>query len=95
MDEAENWFAELGGVSEDHGHRFDKQKSELQDVKVQLEKSKAITRNGLLCRMHQRINLIKVRKPTNMIDSVWTSHPEVPKQLKDIYILGQQAKGHI
>lgn len=42
VDEAENWFAELGSVSEDHGHRLDKQNSEIQDVKVQLENFKAI-----------------------------------------------------
>ena len=74
--------------------RFDKQEVEIRDVKVQLENAAAITRNGRLRRMHQPINLIKVLKPAgdpNMF--VWTSHPQVPKHMKNTFIMGQRAKG--
>ena len=67
---------------------FDKQEGEIRDVKVQLENAAAITRNGRLRRMHQPINLIKV-----LNNFVWTSHPQVPKHMKNTYILGQRAKG--
>ena len=75
-------------------HRFDKVDSEFRDMKVQLENAAAITRNGRLRRMHQPINLIKVLKPAGDPNNfVWTSHPQVPKHMKNTYILGQQAKG--
>ena len=74
--------------------RFDRQGSEIRDIKVQLENAAAITRNGRLRRMHQPINLIKVLKPAdNPNEFVWTSHPQIPKHMKNIYILGQRAKG--
>jgi hypothetical protein len=74
--------------------RFDKQENEIRDVKVQLENAAAITRNGRLRRMHQPINLIKVLKLTDEFNNfVWTSHPQVPKHMKNTYILGQRAKG--
>ena len=74
--------------------RFDKQEGEIRDVKVQLENAAAITRNGRLRRMHQSINLIKVLKPAvDPNNFVWTSHPQVPKHMKNTYILGQRAKG--
>ena len=74
--------------------RFDKQEGEIRDVKVQLENAAAITRNGRLRRMHQSINLIKVLKPADDPNNfAWTSHPQVPKHMKNTYILGQRAKG--
>ena len=69
--------------------RFDKQDGVIQGIQVQLENARAITRNGRLRRMHQPINLIKVLKPTrDPKKSVWTSHPKVPKHMKDTYSLG-------
>ena len=74
--------------------RFDKLESEIRDIKVQFENAAAITRNGRLRRMHQPLNLIKVLKPAdNPNNSKWTSHPSVPKHMKNTYILGQRAKG--
>ena len=74
--------------------RFDKQEGEIRAVKVQLENAAAITRNGRLRRMHQPINLIKLLKPAGDPNNfVWTSHPQVPKHMKNTYILGQRAKG--
>ena len=71
-----------------------RQEGEIRDVKVQLENAAAITRNGRLRRMHQPINLIKVLRPTGDPNNfVWTSHPQVPKHMKNTYILGQRAKG--
>ena len=74
--------------------RFDKVDCRFDDIKVQLENAAAITRNGRLRRMHQPINLIKVLKPAGDPNNfIWTSHPQVPKHMKNTYILGQQAKG--
>ena len=74
--------------------RFDKQDDMIRDIRVQLENAAAITKNGRLRRMHQPINLIKVLKPTsNPNNFVWTSHPQVPKHMKNTYIMGQRAKG--
>ncbi|KAL2040405.1 hypothetical protein N7G274_006848 [Stereocaulon virgatum] len=74
--------------------KIDKQEGEIRDIKVQVENAAAITRNGRLRRMHQPINLIKVLKPTaDLNEFVWTSHPQVPKHIKNVYILGQRAKG--
>lgn len=87
-------FQEMDGRFQEVDRRFDKQESEIRDIKVQLENAAAITRNGRLSRMHQPINLTKVLKPTNDPHKfVWASHPQVPKHMKDIYILGQRAKG--
>ena len=73
---------------------FDMQESEIRDVKVQLENTAAITRNGRLRRMHQPINLIKVLKPRGDPNKfVWASHPQVPRHMKNTYTLGQRAKG--
>ena len=91
----------MDGRFEEVDGRFQKQESEIQDVKAQLENlavqfenSAATTRNGRLRRMHQPINLIKVPKPTNdLYKFVWASHPQVPKHVKGVYILGQRAKG--
>ena len=68
-------------------------KSEIRDIKVQLENAAAITRNGRLRRMHQPINLIKVLKLSSGHQFVWASHPQVPKHMKNVYLLGQRAKG--
>lgn len=74
--------------------RFDKQDSVIRDIKVQLDNSAAITRNGRLRRMHQPINLISVLKPGAERNTfVWASHPQFPKHMKATYILAQQAKG--
>lgn len=43
--------------------------------------------------MHQPINLIKVLKPAGHNRFAWTSHPQVPKHLRNTYVLGQRAKG--
>lgn len=87
-------FKEMDGRFQKVDRRFDKQESEIRDVKVQLENAAAITRNGRLHRMHQPINLIKVLKPGGDPNKfVWTSHPQVPKHMKNIYTLGQRAKG--
>lgn len=84
----------MDGRFQEVDRRFDKQDSAFRDVKVQLENAAAITRNGRLRRMHQPINLIKVLKPADDLNKfVWTSHPQVPKHMKNTYILGQQAKG--
>jgi len=74
--------------------RFEEVDRRFDDVTVQLENAAAITRNGHLRRMHQPINLIKVLKPTgNPNRFVWGSHPQVPKHMKNTYVLGQRAKG--
>ena len=87
-------FQEVNERFQKLDRRFDQQEGEIRDVKVQLENSAAITRNGRLRRMHQPINLIKVVKPTTDPDKfVWASHPQAPKHMKNIYILGQRAKG--
>lgn len=92
--EVDGRFEEMDGRFQEVDRRFDKQESEIRDIKVQLENAAAITRNGRLSRMHQPINLTKVLKPTNDPHKfVWASHPQVPKHMKDIYILGQRAKG--
>lgn len=69
--------------------RFDKVESEIRDFKVHLENAVAITRNGRLVRMHQPINLIRVRQPGRDPNTlVWASHPKVPKHMKKIYTFG-------
>ena len=74
--------------------RFDQQEGAIRDLTVQVENAAAVTRNGRLRRLHQPINLIKLLKPTDDPNKfVWTSHPQVPKHMKNTYILGQQAKG--
>ncbi|KAL9124215.1 MAG: hypothetical protein Q9217_006434 [Psora testacea] len=84
----------IDGRFQEVDRRFDKQEGDIRDIKVQLENSAAITRNGRLSRMHQPINLIKVLRPTNDPNKfVWASHPQVPKHVKGVYILGQRAKG--
>lgn len=70
----------MGGRCVEVDRRFDKQESEIRDIKAQLENATAITKNGRLYRMHQPINLIKVLKPVGEPNKfVWTSHPQVPK----------------
>jgi DNA repair exonuclease SbcCD ATPase subunit len=92
--EVEKQFQKVDGRFAEVDHRFDKQESDIQDIKAQLENATAITRNGRLRRMHQPINLIKALKPVSDANKfVWTSHPQVPKHMKNIYFLGQQAKG--
>ena len=60
----------------------------------QFDNAAAITRNGRLRRMHQPISLIKVLKPSDEPHKFgWASHPQVPKHMKQIYTLGQRAKG--
>ena len=84
----------MDGRFEEVDRRFDQQESEIRDIRVQLENAAAITRNGRLRRMHQPINLIKVLKPAGSPNKfVWASHPQVPKHIKNAYILGQRAKG--
>ncbi len=74
--------------------RFEEVDRQFRDINALLENAAAITRNGHLRRMHQPINLIKVLKPTGDTNGfVWASHPEVPKHIKNTYILGQRAKG--
>ena len=73
--------------------RFEEVDKKIDDIKVQLENSTAVTRNGRLRRMHQSINLIKVLKPNGLNSFEWTSHPQVPKHMKNTFFLGQRAKG--
>ena len=87
-------FNEVDERFKEIDRRFDKQDSEIRDIRVQLENAAAITRNGRLRRMHQPINLIKILKPAGGPNKfVWASHPQVPKHMKNIYLLGQRAKG--
>ncbi|KAL8983069.1 MAG: hypothetical protein Q9177_005087 [Variospora cf. flavescens] len=87
-------FEQVDRRFEQIDRRFDKQDDQIRDIKVQLENAAAFTRNGRLRRMHQPINLIKVLKLAGDRNNlVWTSHPQVPKHMKNTYILGQQAKG--
>jgi hypothetical protein len=87
-------FEEVDRRFQNVDRRFDKQESEIRDIKAQLENTAAVTRNGHLRRMHQPINLIKVLKLAGDPNRfVWASHPQVPKHMKDTYILGQRAKG--
>ena len=84
----------MDGRFKEVDRRFDQQESEIRNIRVQLENAAAITRNGRLRRMHQPINLIKVLKPAGDPNKfVWASHPQVPKHIKNTYILGQRAKG--
>jgi tetrahydromethanopterin S-methyltransferase subunit G len=92
--EVDTQFQKVDGRFAEIDRRFDKQEGEIRDIKAQLENATAITKNGRLHRMHQPINLIKVLKPVSVPNKfVWTSHPQVPKHIKNTYILGQQAKG--
>lgn len=94
FEQVDRRFEEVDRRFEQVDRRFDKQDSEIRDIKVQLENAAAITRNGRLRRMHQPLNLIRVLKPTGHLDKfVWASHPQVPKHTKDVYTLGQRAKG--
>ena len=94
FEEVNKRFEEVEKRFQKVDHRFDKQDCQIRDIKVQLENAAAITRNGHLRRMHQPINLIKVLKPAGDLNSfMWTSHPQVPKHMKNTYILGQRAKG--
>lgn len=87
-------FVEMDGRFQQVDRRFDKQEGDIRDIKAQLKNAIAITRNGRLRRMYQPINLIKALKPVSDVNKfVWTSHPQVPKHIKNVYILGQQAKG--
>jgi len=94
FEEVNERFEEVNERFREVDRRFDKQDVAIRDVKVQLENAAAITRNGRLRRMHQPINLIRVLKPADDPDTfVWTSHPQVPKHLKNAYLLAQRAKG--
>jgi len=79
---------------EEVDRRFEKVDRRFNDIHILLENTAAITRNGHLRRMHQPINLIKVLKPAGDPNKfVWASYPQVPKHMKNTYILGQRAKG--
>ncbi len=84
----------MDGRFEEVNRRFEEVNERFRDVNVQLENAAAIVRNGRLRRMHQPINSIKVLKPADEPDTfVWTSHPQVPKHLKNTYLLARRAKG--
>ncbi|WEW54672.1 hypothetical protein PRK78_000094 [Emydomyces testavorans] len=74
--------------------RFEQINDEIRAIRVELANSQAIYKNGRLHRLHQPINLIKMLKPVADSDKfVWVSHPQVPKHMKGLFYLGQQAKG--
>lgn len=98
FEEVDGRFGEMekkmDGRFEKVDERFQKVDDDIRDIKAHLSNAAAITRNGRIRRMHEPIHLIKVLKPTADPDKfVWASHSQVPKHMKNIYILGQRAKG--
>lgn len=74
--------------------RLDKLDGQVMDFREELQNSAAINANRYLTRLHQRINVVKMPKPTNNPTKfVWTSHPQAPKNPKSAYQLTQHAKG--
>ncbi|EEP81287.1 predicted protein [Uncinocarpus reesii 1704] len=72
--------------------RFEGLEQELRDIKAQLANDKAMKANGLLRRLHQPINPIKVLKLIRSNEYEWRSHPKMPKHMKALFKLGQSAK---
>ncbi|ODH35202.1 hypothetical protein ACO22_02967 [Paracoccidioides brasiliensis] len=75
--------------------RFDGLEQDLRDVVAELANSKAMNANRVLRRIHQRINQVQVRTlmPLGLRKFEWKSHPKMPKHMKELFYLGQRAKG--
>jgi low affinity Fe/Cu permease len=88
-------------VYEEKNEQFDKideQSDTIDDtferMIVRLDNAAAVTKNERLRTMYQPIKVIKVLKPSGDPQQfVWTSHPQVPRHMKETYTLGQRAKG--
>ena len=70
--------------------RFDEQERLMRDIRALTHNTTAVTKNGLLRRMHMGITPILVLKPDL---SELEPHPRVPRTMGDAWSLGQQAKG--
>jgi methyl-accepting chemotaxis protein len=67
---------------------FDTMDDSFESMIARLDNAAAVTKDERLGMMYQQD-----LKPSGDPKFVWASHPQVPKHMKDAYILGQRAKG--
>lgn len=93
-DKINGCFEEIEGTLQELKTDLQDLKTDLREMKVRQENILAIDHNSRLSRFHQPIKPIHVFRYSSQLDKfVWMTSPKMPKHLKDIYQLGQHAKG--
>lgn len=74
--------------------QLNEQSLQLQRLHVVLKNAAAVEANRQITRIHQPIQHIYIRRPKETPnEELWAAHMEPPVNLKDVYLLGQRAKG--